>query len=144
MNKVYCPKCGCHHEPLPVSRKPDPDSNYEDEAPGETGYFSMESCHIEAGPYDGRNNLLDYDMLLCECPKCNNVFASDPFDEGEEDSGYASEYPEREYSVDVTRIGIGNLTIKVTACTQKEANEKAIDEAGSYDFSEHTSEYEVN
>ena len=50
----------------------------------------------------------------------------------------------RSYQVDVSRIGYSNRTITVEACSQEEANELACDEAGGEDFSEHSSEYQVN
>ena len=47
------------------------------------------------------------------------------------------------YRVDVSRIGYGNRNIEVEAHNPKEAMKKAEDVAGSYEFSEHTSQYEA-
>lgn len=46
------------------------------------------------------------------------------------------------YQVNVTRIGYSCRTIEVEAKSEKDAEDKAIDEAGSHDFSEHDSKYE--
>jgi hypothetical protein len=48
------------------------------------------------------------------------------------------------FKVEVTRTGIGFHTIEVEAENQKEANEKALDEAGDHEYSEKTAEYEVS
>jgi NDP-sugar pyrophosphorylase family protein len=45
------------------------------------------------------------------------------------------------YRVPVTRIGYSYTTIEVVATSEEEAESLAIDEAGSIDFSETTSEY---
>lgn len=47
------------------------------------------------------------------------------------------------YSVDIVRIGYGFHTVEVMATSQQEAREKAMDEAGNYEYSEKTAEYEV-
>jgi hypothetical protein len=49
----------------------------------------------------------------------------------------------RKFVVNVCRIGYGNRDIEVEADTEAEAKEKALDDAGNYLYSEHTSEYEV-
>jgi hypothetical protein len=48
------------------------------------------------------------------------------------------------YTVLVIRTSYGNREIEVEANSEEEAKEKAIDEAGNYEFSEHTSNYEVD
>jgi hypothetical protein len=54
------------------------------------------------------------------------------------------EYPEeREFEVAVLRIAYGSRKIRVKAKSQFEAEEKAIDEAGDYEFSEHDVDYEI-
>jgi hypothetical protein len=54
------------------------------------------------------------------------------------------EYPEeREFEVAVLRIAYGSRKIRVKARSQFEAEEKAIDEAGDYEFSEHDVDYEI-
>jgi hypothetical protein len=47
------------------------------------------------------------------------------------------------YRVNVCRIAYGNLDIEVEAKNKKEAMSKAEDKAGSYEFTEHTSEYKA-
>ncbi len=47
------------------------------------------------------------------------------------------------FNVEVVRTGIGFRTIEVEANNQKEANEKALDEAGDHEFSEKSSEYAI-
>jgi hypothetical protein len=47
------------------------------------------------------------------------------------------------YSVDVTRIGYGNIRIAVHARGASEAMRFAEDMAGNYDFTEHTAEYQA-
>lgn len=49
----------------------------------------------------------------------------------------------KEFDVEVTRIGYGYRTIRVTAETEDEAINKALDKAGNYVYSEHTAEYEA-
>ena len=54
------------------------------------------------------------------------------------------EYPEeREFDVAVLRIAYGSRRIRVKAKSQFEAEQKALDEAGDYDFSEHDADYEI-
>lgn len=50
---------------------------------------------------------------------------------------------EKEFDIDVTRIGTGHRTIPVTANSLEEAQEKALDEAGDHIFSDKSSEYEL-
>lgn len=45
------------------------------------------------------------------------------------------------FSVAVTRIGYSTKDFEVEAETQEEANEKALEEAGNYEFSEKESDY---
>lgn len=45
------------------------------------------------------------------------------------------------HNIEVTRIGIGSLSIEVEADTHEEAVELALDEAGDHSFKEHESEY---
>lgn len=56
----------------------------------------------------------------------------------------AAPQEEQEFNVEVCRTGYAVREIKVRAVTQKQAEEKALDEAGSYDFNEHASDYSVN
>lgn len=49
----------------------------------------------------------------------------------------------RKYIVDIVRIGYGFHTVEVMATNHQEAREKAMDEAGDYEYSEKTAEYEV-
>lgn len=81
MKKVFCPNCGYHHEPQPVKY------DLEEEKESFEGYLDgvemdgdtviMDSCHVEAGPYNGDRNLMDYEVLLCSCPICNNTFTTE-------------------------------------------------------------------
>ena len=50
---------------------------------------------------------------------------------------------EKTYVVTVLRIGYAHQIIKVFAMSEKQAREKAEDVAGNYNFSEHSSEYEI-
>lgn len=47
------------------------------------------------------------------------------------------------FKVEVLRIGYATKEIEVEAETQEEANEKALDDAGNYEFSEKQAEYEL-
>lgn len=47
------------------------------------------------------------------------------------------------FKVPVVRIGYGFTTIEVEAKNQEEANEKALDQAGDHEYSEKTSEYQL-
>ena len=47
------------------------------------------------------------------------------------------------YKVNVCRIGYAHCTIEVDAKNKKEAEEKALDEAGGHSFSEHDADYKV-
>jgi len=54
------------------------------------------------------------------------------------------EYPdEREFEVAVLRIAYGSRKIRVKAKSQFEAEQKALDEAGDYEFSERDADYEI-
>jgi hypothetical protein len=54
------------------------------------------------------------------------------------------EYPEeREFEVAVLRIAYGSRKIRVKAKSQFDAEQKALDEAGDYEFSEHDVDYEI-
>ena len=46
------------------------------------------------------------------------------------------------YSVSITRIGYAHRNIEVEADSELEAQEKAMDMAGDYDFSEGDADYE--
>ncbi len=48
------------------------------------------------------------------------------------------------YDVDVVRIGYGFKAIQVEAYSKKEAEDKALDEAGDYEYKENSSDYKVN
>lgn len=45
------------------------------------------------------------------------------------------------FKVSVDRIGYGNREIEVEANSQEEADAKALDEAGNFEFSEHNADY---
>src|ERR1035437_49209 len=49
----------------------------------------------------------------------------------------------KKFSIEVTRIGFGFYTIEVEAKNQKEAEEKALSEAGDHEYSEKSAEYEI-
>jgi len=51
---------------------------------------------------------------------------------------------EKEYTVTVTRISYGYITISVKAPSKKEARKQALDEAGNHEFSEHSADYEID
>jgi hypothetical protein len=54
------------------------------------------------------------------------------------------EYPEEhEFEVAVVRIAYGSRKIRVKAKFQFEAEQKALNEAGDYEFSEHDADYEI-
>lgn len=48
------------------------------------------------------------------------------------------------YTVLVIRTSYGNREIEVEADSEEGAREKALEEAGNHEFSEHTAEYEVD
>ena len=50
---------------------------------------------------------------------------------------------EREFDVAVLRIAYGSRRIRVKAKSQFEAERRALDEAGDYEFSEHDADYEI-
>lgn len=59
-------------------------------------------------------------------------------------SGTAVVYAEpQDFDVHVVRTGYGHRTFRVSAKSQAEADRIALDEAGSHDFSENSSEYSV-
>jgi hypothetical protein len=55
----------------------------------------------------------------------------------------SSDMLSQDYSVDICRTGIGLATFHVTAKSETEAREIAMDRAGDHLFSEHASEYEA-
>jgi hypothetical protein len=50
---------------------------------------------------------------------------------------------EKTYIVTVLRTGYAHRNIEVLAISEEQAREKAEDVAGNYEFSEHSSEYEI-
>lgn len=48
------------------------------------------------------------------------------------------------HEIEVCRIGYGHKILTIEADTMKEAQERAIDEAGDHEFSETSSDYVVN
>lgn len=52
-----------------------------------------------------------------------------------------SELPMREFEAEVTRVGYGNRTFRLSARTEHEALDIADDDAGNHLYPEHTSEY---
>lgn len=48
----------------------------------------------------------------------------------------------KKYSVSITRIGYAHTTFEVEAENEADAQEKAMDQAGNYDFSEVDADYE--
>lgn len=48
------------------------------------------------------------------------------------------------YNVDVVRIGYGFRTIQVEAMDEQDATNKALEQAGSFEYTEKASDYEVN
>lgn len=51
---------------------------------------------------------------------------------------------EQTYIIPMTRIGIGYRDIEVKATSQREAEEKALDEAGNHEYSENSSDYIIS
>jgi hypothetical protein len=49
----------------------------------------------------------------------------------------------KKYIVTMTRIGYSHCDIEVIASNEDEAKEKAYEEAGNYEYSEHASDYEI-
>lgn len=49
----------------------------------------------------------------------------------------------RPFDVEVCRTGVGHITLSVTATSQREACETALDVAGNESFSDKSSDYEV-
>lgn len=62
---------------------------------------------------------------------------------GVELNGDAPKGPLKGYSVDVARAGIGNRTIEVQATSFAEAEKLALEDAGNYVFTDHSSDYTV-
>jgi len=52
--------------------------------------------------------------------------------------------PELEFTIEVRRAGYSSRNIKVSARDVKQARMKALDEAGSHEFSEHDADYETD
>lgn len=52
-----------------------------------------------------------------------------------------SELPMQEFEVEVTRVGYGNRTIRLSARTEDEARDIADDDAGNHLYPEHASNY---
>ena len=50
---------------------------------------------------------------------------------------------EKKFSVSVTRISYSTREIEVSATNRNEAKNKALDVAGSYEFTEHDAEYKT-
>lgn len=52
--------------------------------------------------------------------------------------------PMAEFVVEVTRIGFGNRTVRLSARTAEEARDIADDDAGNHSYQEHVSKYEFD
>ena len=94
--------------------------------------------------------------VVQECPNCKEPLVACtmcivPITKGKSCNGcgYGTKFEcgeiieKGEYHIEVCRIGYGHKTISVTASSHEEAEQLALDEAGSYEFSEHTSEYVI-
>ena len=78
--------------------------------------------------------------------KMGNDEVWDNIDSIEDDTEvpYNQEEEEVLYQVPVRRIGYGFKTLSVYASSEEEAQQKALEEAGGHEFSEKSSEYEID
>jgi hypothetical protein len=99
------------------------------------GIYTVEVQHIEGNIYL-ECDCLDYaEQKYCD----HTIVIAKLFIEPR-----LKEYPEeREFEVAVLRIAYGSRKIRVKAKSQFEAEQKALDEAGDYEFSEHDADYEI-
>ena len=51
--------------------------------------------------------------------------------------------PQREFEVNVTRVGYGTRSVRLSAKTEQDAIEMADDDAGNHTYSEHASDYVI-
>jgi hypothetical protein len=99
------------------------------------GIYTVEVQHIEGNIY------LECDCLdHAEQKYCDHTIAIAKLFIEPRHREYREE---REFEVAVLRIAYGSRKIRVKARSQFEAEEKAIDEAGDYEFSEHDVDYEI-
>jgi hypothetical protein len=83
--------------------------------------------------------------FFLECIDCGEEYSVDLMKEVLVNLQYneSDDKPETFYNVEMCRIGYGSRVIAVKAQSEKEASEKALDEAGDHEYSEKSSEYEV-
>ena len=100
-----------------------------------TGLDHCSKCQeVESqGAMKSLNNSIDCTDLICdECGTDDGLPEAEP-----------EELPMREWNVPVMRIGYSHNLIAVSARTEEEAIELALEAAGGEDFSEKSSEYEA-
>jgi len=93
-----------------------------------------------------------FNQIAGNCPNCGNILVAcsvcTVYLDGSNDTCHGcvngSKFKlaeEKEYNIEVCRIGYGFKTITVTANSQNEAEEFALDEAGDHEYSEKTADY---
>jgi hypothetical protein len=85
VKKIWCPHCGHHHIPTPLTYPLENEietfqeelAEFETEGEGEDTVVTLPTCFIEAGPYSETNSryLMEQDLKLLDCPACNKTFA---------------------------------------------------------------------
>lgn len=99
------------------------------------GIYSVEVRHIEGNIYLGCDCLAYREHKYCD----HTIAIAKLFIEPR-----LREYPEEhEFEVAVLRIAYGYRKIRVRAKSQFDAEQKALDAAGDYEFSEHDADYEI-
>ena len=110
---------------------------------------------------DGTEELITYYTPLQQDPKDSLYYYSTERKGGisvDRDEGWVDEIPvreilfgeweilgeEKEYEIEIVRKGYGFNTVKVRGYTEKEAIERALDQAGNHLYSEKDADYEIN
>ena len=81
---------------------------------------------------------IDFSYAINQLQKAKAVL--DAVDKEEYEKRQAQE---KEFDVEVVRVGYGFKTIRVRAISQEEANNLALDKAGDHEFSEKSSDYKI-
>jgi len=86
MSQIFCPSCGTKHNTEPARYEWDDQDERASFEEGGTelagfeevdGVVILKSARLEAGPFNGERNLVDYDVDMYRCPNCGNEFTSD-------------------------------------------------------------------
>lgn len=91
-----------------------------------------------------RTQVLEAVAQMCGFPNWSTARAAAPKKEPKSAKKKASQAPaEKDFDVDIMRVGYACRTVEVQACSIAEAHDKAMAEADGLDFNEHHADYYI-